>query len=596
MSDEQFRFKVNLGGMIDILANHLYSSPVVYIRELLQNGVDAITARSAAEPDWHDGAITMQLREGTSLSFRDNGIGLTEDEIHEFLAIIGQSSKNGSTSGVEGADSFIGRFGIGMLSCFMVSDEIIIRTRSAKNGESREWHGRPDGTYTIAEPSEPFETGTEVYLVCKPGCHDYFTSELIREYVNYYGVLLPYPIILDNGERRGRLNRVELPWDTSHFDREEVMSFGTQMFNEEFLDCIPLYSEKGGVSGVAYIVSYRVQPSAKTHHRIFLKNMLLTEDADGLLPDWAVFVKCIINCQELRPTASREGFYHDDTLTEAGKCITSCISCYLTDIAQNRPSLFSRILSTHELCIKSIAVDNEELFRIFFDYFSFETTFGSMNGKQLRQYGKPIVYTPLVDRFKNLSQIFFARDCLLVNAGYVFDRQLLERMGEIFDVPVSLLKDDTAVQVMNDVSADDTRRCSLLLKTAAGTLEPQRCRVELKRFSPSQLPAFYMLGDAAQFLREIVHSRENSDEMFSEMLDAFSEQLGIDEDAADAKFYLNLNNPIIEKLAASDNTETISAVIELLYVQTLLIGRYPLQNNEMGMFNSRLLELIDDIL
>lgn len=76
-------------------------------------------------------------------------------------------------------------------------------------------------------------------------------------------------------------------------------------------------SEEGNVSGVAYILNYTVLPSAKSSHRIYLKHMMLTEKGDNLIPDWAVFTKCIINATDLRPTASREGFYVDETLEAA---------------------------------------------------------------------------------------------------------------------------------------------------------------------------------------------------------------------------------------------------------------------------------------
>ena len=90
---EDFRFKVNLGGMIEILSDHLYSSPDVYIRELLQNGADAITGRRKLQGAEVEGEITLEITEGKQLIFTDNGQGLTEEEIHQFLAIIGESSK-----------------------------------------------------------------------------------------------------------------------------------------------------------------------------------------------------------------------------------------------------------------------------------------------------------------------------------------------------------------------------------------------------------------------------------------------------------------------------------------------------------------------
>ena len=144
MPQESYVFQVNLGGMIDILSNHLYSSPDVFVRELLQNAVDAIAAKrktgiASAQKD----EICLILSEENGrplLCFTDTGTGLTEAEIHRFLAVIGQSSKHDLQKGAVQED-YIGRFGIGLLSCFLVSDVIRVQTRSYQTPEqSLEWH------------------------------------------------------------------------------------------------------------------------------------------------------------------------------------------------------------------------------------------------------------------------------------------------------------------------------------------------------------------------------------------------------------------------------------------------------------------------
>lgn len=114
-----------------MLSNHLYKSPDVFLRELLQNGVDAITLRQKGQPSWYGGKITITVEPGRRLIFRDNGAGLSEAGIHRFLAVIGQSSKTELVNG-KIPDDYIGRFGIGLLSCFMVSDSIVVHTRPAE--------------------------------------------------------------------------------------------------------------------------------------------------------------------------------------------------------------------------------------------------------------------------------------------------------------------------------------------------------------------------------------------------------------------------------------------------------------------------------
>ena len=94
-----YNFKVDLKGIIRLLSDNLYSTKDVFLRELLQNEVDAIRARKKEDPEFKDGMIKvhyeMQKDKSAILIFEDNGIGLNKEEIHSFLSVIGQSSKWG---------------------------------------------------------------------------------------------------------------------------------------------------------------------------------------------------------------------------------------------------------------------------------------------------------------------------------------------------------------------------------------------------------------------------------------------------------------------------------------------------------------------
>ena len=124
-------FQVDLRGVVDLLSHHLYASPRVYVRELLQNALDAITARLLTEPD-APARVHIEPPEVTgdgSLRIHDTGIGLTEEQVHDLLATIGRSSKRDELGFAR--HEFLGQFGIGLLSCFLVADEIEVRTRAA---------------------------------------------------------------------------------------------------------------------------------------------------------------------------------------------------------------------------------------------------------------------------------------------------------------------------------------------------------------------------------------------------------------------------------------------------------------------------------
>ena len=117
MSSEQ-QFQVDLRGIIDLLSDHLYSGPEVYLRELLQNAVDALVAREKSDIGFIAKESSIQIEvvtpseesEPPTLIITDRGVGLTEAEVHSFLATIGQSSKRELSR-----EDFIGQFGIGLL-------------------------------------------------------------------------------------------------------------------------------------------------------------------------------------------------------------------------------------------------------------------------------------------------------------------------------------------------------------------------------------------------------------------------------------------------------------------------------------------------
>lgn len=289
MMGDTYHFQVNLGGMLDVLSNHLYKSPDVFLRELLQNGVDAVTLRQKEQPGWNGGRLTIQVDPGRR-------------------------------------KDYIGRFGIGLLSCFMVSDSIVVHTRPAAGGPAHIWTGRPDGTYTL-EPLEDCPVGTAVILTAKTGMEHYFQPEKIGELVRYYGLALPVPVYLDGDPER--LNRI--PADFAGISRGQLLAFGEWLFHEEFLDAIPIQTPH--ISGVAYVLSYPTDPSVKSGHRIYLKQMLLTERGDTLLPPWAFFLRCFLNTRSLRPTASREDFYEDSELEQARREFAQAIRAYLSQLS-----------------------------------------------------------------------------------------------------------------------------------------------------------------------------------------------------------------------------------------------------------------------
>ena len=361
-------FQVNLKGMIALLSEHIYSNPNTFVRELLQNSVDAITALHNIDENY-SGRIDVFLNGDGSMVFQDNGIGLKEEEVYRFLTVIGESSKRDTPD----ADDFIGRFGIGLLSCFVVTNEIRVESRSAMGGNPVCWCGKVDGTYQTTFPDEEWEIGSRVVLRPKNEWAHLFEYEVFKKILVNYGEVLPYPVYLHRGEEEELINTPSPVWLDPKATRKELLDYGTKVFQSSALDAFPIRTEHGRIEGVLYVLPFRTQFSVRNSHKVYLKRMLLSEDDCNLLPSWAFFIRCLVNADGLLSTASRESFVSNDSLKDARKEIGVAIKEYLRALVQNNRSVFNKILDVHHFHIKAIASEDNELLRLFMDYLPFET-------------------------------------------------------------------------------------------------------------------------------------------------------------------------------------------------------------------------------
>ncbi|WP_224366062.1 HSP90 family protein [Hyalangium versicolor] len=592
------RFQINLRGVIDLLSHHLYSSPGVYVRELLQNATDAIRARQLLEPG-HVGTVRVELIEKQdggppTLLFSDDGIGLTEEEIHRFLATIGESSKREALA--ERRNDFIGQFGIGLLSCFMVCDELLVVTRSVKgDGRTMEWRGRHDGTYSVRPSEHPLDRpGTQVFLVARQDSASFFTAERVSELALHYGGLLPFPILLTADGQTSRINSEGAPWrrkyESAGERRAALLAYGREVFGSDFLDCIPLKSPAGDVEGVAFVLPFSPHYNARQKHRVYLKNMLLSESAENLLPDWAFFVKCVVNANDLRPTASRESFYENETLAKARQALGQALRRYLTELAKDDPRALQRLISLHAMSVKALALDDDDFFRLVIGWLPFETSQGAMTLVDYRRANPTVRYVSTVDDFRQVVRVAAAQGLCVINAGYAYDSELIEKLPRVFpDAHVEPFSAAELPQTFDELTLDEREEVFPLIKVAELALQPFRCDVAVKKFRPKEVPTLYSVDAEGTFRRDVERARDESDDLYGSMMDSvLSGVRGSDRPL----LTFNFLNPVVRKLAGVADRKLMKLSVEMLYVQALLLGHRPLSAMEMALLNQGLLGLI----
>ncbi|MFD9258222.1 HSP90 family protein [Streptomyces sp. NPDC059538] len=596
-------FQVDLRGLVDLLSHHLYSSPRVYVRELLQNAVDAITARHALEP-----AAEVRIRlsaSGGRVTIEDSGIGLTADEAHSLLATIGRSSKRaggGSDLNEQGLEAtrqeFLGQFGIGLLACFVVARQIRVVTRSARDPHAApvEWLATDDGSYTVRElphDARP-EPGTTVVLEARPGAAEWAVPAKVEELARDYGSLLPYEITFDDGEGGEPRPVTDRPavWDrpfpTPDARRVALAGHCAQLFGFTPLDTIDLDLPVAGVRGVAYVLPEPTSPAHRAGHRVHLKGMLLTERADNLLPDWAFFVRAVLDTDTLRPTASRENLYDDETLAAVRDALGARVRGWLAELAASDPDRLAAFLQVHHLGVKSMARHDPDLLGLMLPWLPFETSDGSMSLQEFAAAHTDIHFTRTVEEFRQIAPIAAAHGLGVINAGYTYDADLLALLPAVRpELKVTELDAGAVTERLDPVPTSAELALAPFLATARTRLEPQSCDVVLRAFQPVAVPALYLDDRQARQERDRTAALESADSLWSGILGALRGS------APRARLVLNHNNPLIRRIAALPDEALTGTAVESLYGQALLMSQRPLRPADSTLLNRAFLGLLE---
>lgn len=568
-------FQVNLKGMIALLSEHIYSNPNTFVRELLQNCTDAITALRNIDEEYA-GRIDVFLREDGSMVFQDNGIGLKEEEVYRFLTIIGESSKRETPD----ANDFIGRFGIGLLSCFVVTNEITVESRSAMGKQPVRWCGKVDGTYQTTLPEEEWPIGSRVILVPKKEWTHLFEYETFKKILRNYGQILPYPIYLHHQDEEELVNTPSPVWLDSKATRNELLEHGKKVFQSSALDAFRIHTENGKVNGVFYILPFRTQFSTGNSHKVYLKRMLLSEDDCNLLPSWAFFIRCLVNADGLVSTASRESFVNNDLLKDTRKEIGVAIKEYLKRLVENDRETFNRILDVHFFHIKAIASEDNELLRLFIDYLPFETSKGTRSFGNIRSTESTIRYTRNLEDFRQVRRIAGAQGWMIVNAAYTFDESLLKKASLLFpELTLEAVSPARILEQFTEVVATEEHKT--FEKQASELLKSFGCICRLKHFTPVDTPVIFVAEE-----KETQTKAANNPLLG--VLGSITTQKQIP-----PTLTFNADNEMIQMLLRikSDN-KLFKHIVHILYVQALMQGRYPVNNEEMNLFNRSLCELM----
>ena len=381
-------FQAEVGRVLSLVINSLYSNKEIFLRELVSNASDALDKlrfRSLTEPALLEGEPELVIRlrvepEARVLVIEDTGIGMTEAELVENLGTV---AKSGSAAFIEKLEasakkdvSIIGQFGVGFYSAYLVADRVEVVSRAAGTDKAWKWTSTGRDTFEV-EPAERAARGTELRLFLKEEHAEMLEPWRLRDLVRRYSDYVAYPIELETRDaekpeeppKRETINRGRALWqrpknEITDEQYEELYKHLTHDWEP------PVARTHFRVEGTQEFVGLfwvpknppfdLDDPRKQRGVRLFVKRVLVMEDCEAILPQWLRFVRGLVDSDDLPLNVSRELLQESTTLKTIKKQVTKRALDLLDEIAKDKPEDYKAVWASFGRILKEgLAVDPE---------------------------------------------------------------------------------------------------------------------------------------------------------------------------------------------------------------------------------------------
>ena len=383
MSSNTFEFQAEVKQLLDLMVHSLYSHKDVFLRELISNASDALDKRrfealtdSAAAFDEELEIFLERDGEARTLNIRDNGIGMSREEV---MTNIGTIARSGTQEFLRRAaeikqdhpdPELIGKFGVGFYSAFMVADRVDLVTRRAGEESATRWISTGDGSYTISD-AEREHPGTTVTLHLKSadeddGLQDYTEEWVVREIVKKFSDFVAYPIkmqverieqekdaegkIVEGGAEIKRqetetLNSMKAIWTrpADQVSEEEYSEFYKHICHDWSDPLFHLRSKMEGTFEARALLFVPSHAPFDLYHpemsrkglQLYVKRVFIMDECRDLMPDYLRFVRGVIDAEDVSLNISREMLQKDRQIQAIQKHLTKKVLDSLGDLANS---------------------------------------------------------------------------------------------------------------------------------------------------------------------------------------------------------------------------------------------------------------------
>ena len=401
-------FEADVARLLHLMVHSVYSSPDVFLRELISNAADACeklrqTALTspylvAGDPDLKI-AITVDPDGGT-LTIADNGIGMTREELIENLGTMARSGTEKFRQALEEKDegkALIGQFGVGFYSAFMVANEVAVTSRAAGATDAWTWRSDGSGEFQIAPAGEDAPArGTRVVLTLREDHKDYANEATIERLVRHHSAHVPVPITI---EKKGDAARRELVdgkalWarpksEITEDEYTEFYRFTAGAFDTPALTIHTRAEGRQEYTALLFVPEMApfdlFDPDRKGRVKLYVRRVFITDEAP-VVPSYLRFVRGVVDSEDLPLNLSREMLQTNPMLAQIKTALTKRVLTELKKLADKDGELYGKVWESFGAVIKEGLYEDAERRDEIYALCRFATTRAPDGGRTLADY------------------------------------------------------------------------------------------------------------------------------------------------------------------------------------------------------------------
>lgn len=594
MRKEEKIFKAETKELLNLMIHSIYTNKEIFLRELISNANDAIDKlkfQSLTNNELLKGDDKFKIeisvdKDNGTLTIKDNGIGMTYDEVDENIGTIAKSGSKVFKEQLEAAKKadidIIGQFGVGFYSAFIVADKVTLETRSPYSENGVRWVSSGDGNYEIEEISKE-NRGTEITLHLKDGeeysefLEEWKIKELVKKYSNY----IRYEIYFKDEV----INSTKPIWkrDKKELKDEDYNEFYKATFHD-WND--PLFhinlKVQGNIEYNALLFIPKKLPfdyytkNFKRGLQLYTKNVFIMEKCEDLIPEYFNFISGLVDCDSLSLNISREILQQNNELQAISKNLEKKIISELEKVLKNDREKYIEFWKEFGRSIKGgvqdmFGMNKEKLQDLLIFISSHDDKYTTLK-EYVDRMGetKEILYVPAesIDAVKALPKM----------------EKLKEQGREVLILTDKI--DEFTLMAMRDYSGKEFKSIN---NSDFKLFDDKEKEEEVKKIADENKT---LLEKAKEFLKDKVNEVELSNNIGNsassllakgglslEMEKTLSEMTN-NNDAPKAEKILAINpeHVLFDKLKAAEGTDNFNKLVDILYNQALLLEGFSIEN------------------